>query len=76
VAAEGKYKGYLIRANSYRLQTGKYAARVLLSWSEDDSVKEQPISADQPDAEFASEEEADDYAIRLALTWIEDRKRH
>jgi hypothetical protein len=76
VAAEGKYKGYLIRANSYRLRTGKYAPRVLLIWSEGDSVKEQAISADQPDAEFVSEEEADEYAIRLALTWIEDRKYH
>jgi hypothetical protein len=76
VAAEGKYKGYLIRANSYRLPTGKYAPRVRLIWSEGDLVKEQPISADQTDAEFVSEEEADDYAIRLALTWIEERRYH
>ncbi len=67
-----EYKGWLIEAQSYKSDGGRWRPKALVSIHEGGSLRTHLVPAPL-DKMFDTEEQADAYAIPMAKKWIDDK---
>jgi len=67
-----KYKGRDIETQSYKSDGGRWRPKAIVITFEGASARTQPVLA-SADAVFDEEQQADDYALKMARKWIDER---
>jgi hypothetical protein len=70
--ADVKYKGWLIEAQSYASDGGRWRPKAIVSISEGGAVRTHQVPA-PPNVTFDAESEANAYAAPMAKKWIDDK---
>jgi hypothetical protein len=68
---ELQYKGWVIEAQSYKSDGGRWRPKALVSIHEGGSVTTRPVPAPLS-VMFDTEQNADAYAFEMAKKWIDD----
>jgi hypothetical protein len=66
-----QYNGWLIEAQSYKSDAGRWRPKAIVSISEGGTVRTYQVTA-PPNVTFDTEPKADAYAVPMAKKWIED----
>jgi hypothetical protein len=67
-----QYKGRVIEAQSYESDGGSWRPKAMVSTEEGGGVRTHPVSAPLA-VLFATERDANAYAVEMAKKWIDDR---
>lgn len=68
---EVTYKGFTIELMSLRLPGKLWLPRAILYYERDGSLNTYPTMSAPAEATFATQEQADEYAVTMAKTWID-----
>jgi hypothetical protein len=69
---EREYRGRIIEPQSYRTAGERWRPKALIIPNQGASVRTSPVVA-PPDKTFATEEEANNYAVEMAKRWVDER---
>jgi hypothetical protein len=65
------YKGWIIEAQSYESDGGRWRPKALVSFSEGGTIHQRLVPAPL-DITFDTEKDAEIYAVQMAKKWIDD----
>lgn len=69
---EISYKGYIIELQSQELQAGGWSPKAVVVLDSGGSLTTTPLYPTK-DVKFSTRQEADQYAVKLAKVWIDER---
>jgi hypothetical protein len=72
MAADVEYKGWTIEQQSYKSERALWRPKALVSIGDGGNVHEYQVAA-PPDVMYATQRDADAYAIEMAKKWIDER---
>ena len=72
MAEDVEYRGWKIKQQSYKSERALWHPKALLSIGDGGNVREYQVAA-PPDVMYATERDADAYAIEMAKKWIDER---